>query len=162
MTRENEREIIQRGVLWKPRQLVYSGRPVLISPSASRLSLTNTVMVCWRETPESVRAFNAAMPFLAKAKRVLVTSVAERGDDVAESVGAVLRHLSLHGILAEEQVIKAIGGSVPQLLASAAQACDADLVVLGAYGHSPMREALFGGCTQSFIHHADRPVLLMH
>jgi nucleotide-binding universal stress UspA family protein len=142
--------------------LVQSGRPVLISPSTSRQSLTNTVMVCWRETPESVRALNAALPFLANAKRVLVTSVAEKGEDAADSVGATVRQLSLHGVPAEEHVIKATGGSVPQLLASAAQACDADLVVLGAYGHSPIREALFGGCTQSFIHHADRPVLLMH
>jgi nucleotide-binding universal stress UspA family protein len=142
--------------------LVHSGRPVLISPSTSRQSLTNTVIVCWRETPESVRALNAAMPFLAHAKRVLVTSVPERGEDAAEPVGAAVRQLSLHGVPAEEHVIKANGGPVPQLLASAAQACDADLVVLGAYGHSPIREALFGGCTQSFIHHADRPVLLMH
>jgi nucleotide-binding universal stress UspA family protein len=142
--------------------LVNSGRPVLIAPSAPRQTLTNTVMVCWRETTEAVRALNAAMPFLANAKRVFVTSVAEKGDDAAESVGAVIRHLSLHLIPAEERVIKANGGSIPQLLASAAQTCDADLVVLGAYGHSPMREALFGGCTQTFIHHADRPVLLMH
>jgi nucleotide-binding universal stress UspA family protein len=142
--------------------LIDSGRPVLISPSASRQTLTNTVMVCWRETAEAVRALNAAMPFLANAKRVLVTSIAEKGEDAAESVGAVVRQLSLHRVPAQEHVIKANGGSVPQLLASAAQACDADLVVLGAYGHSPMREALFGGCTQSFIHHADRPVLLMH
>jgi nucleotide-binding universal stress UspA family protein len=142
--------------------LVNSGRPVLIAPSAPRQTLTNTIMVCWRETAEAVRAFNAAMPFLANAKRVLVTSVTEKGEYADESVGAVVRQLSFHRIPAEEQVIKANGGSVPQLIASAAQACDADLVVLGAYGHSPMREALFGGCTQSFIHHADRPVLLMH
>jgi nucleotide-binding universal stress UspA family protein len=142
--------------------LIDSGRPVLISPSASRQTLANTVMVCWRETAEAVRALNAAMPFLAKAKRVLVTSVSEKGDDAAESVGATVRQLSLHCVPAQQHVIKANGGSVPQLLASAAQACDADLVVLGAYGHSPMREALFGGCTQSFIHQADRPVLLMH
>jgi nucleotide-binding universal stress UspA family protein len=142
--------------------LVHSGRPVLISPSISRQSLTDTVMVCWRETAEAVRALNAAMPFLVNAKRVLVTSVTEKGDDADESVGAAVRHLLLHRVHAEERVIKAGGGSVPQLLTSAAQACDADLVVLGAYGHSPMREALFGGCTQSFIHHADRPVLLMH
>ena len=102
------------------------------------------------------------MPFLANAKRVFVAAVAEKGEDVAESLAAAVRHLVLHGVPAKERVIKANGGSVPQLLASAAQSCDADLVVLGAYGHSPMREALFGGCTLSFIQHADRPVLLMH
>jgi nucleotide-binding universal stress UspA family protein len=142
--------------------LVNSGRPVLISSSVSPRSLTNTVMVCWRETAEAVRALNAAMPFLANAKQILVTAVAEKGEDVAESVGAAVGHLLLHSLPAEKRVIKANGGSVPQLLASAAQSCDADLVVLGAFGHSPVREALFGGCTQSFIQHGDRPVLLMH
>jgi nucleotide-binding universal stress UspA family protein len=48
------------------------------------------------------------------------------------------------------------------LLSSAAQACGADLVVLGAFGHSRMREVLFGSCTQSVIRDADTPVLLMH
>jgi nucleotide-binding universal stress UspA family protein len=144
------------------RLLLHSGRPVLISSSTSPQALTDTVMVCWRETAEAVRALSVAMPFLANAKRVVVTSVADKGAGVDESVGAVVRHLSLHRIPAEVRVITANGGSVSQLLASAAQACRADLVVLGAYGHSPMREALFGGCTQSFIHHADRPVLLMH
>jgi nucleotide-binding universal stress UspA family protein len=119
-------------------------------------------MVCWRETAEAVRALNAAMPFLANAKRVLITTVAEKDEDVAESMSALVCHLSLHRVPAEVQVIKATGGAVSELLASPAQACGADLVVLGAYGHSRMREALFGGCTQSFIHNAERPVLLMH
>jgi nucleotide-binding universal stress UspA family protein len=48
------------------------------------------------------------------------------------------------------------------LLASTARDCGADLVVSGAYGHSHLREVVFGGCTQSFIRHSDRPVLLMH
>jgi nucleotide-binding universal stress UspA family protein len=51
---------------------------------------------------------------------------------------------------------------VQELLAQAAQTCGADLIVSGAYGHSRLREVVFGGCTQSFIRHSDRPVLLMH
>jgi nucleotide-binding universal stress UspA family protein len=50
----------------------------------------------------------------------------------------------------------------PELLASAAQAHQADLVVLGAFGHSQMRERLFGGCTQFFIRNAEQPVRMMH
>jgi len=48
------------------------------------------------------------------------------------------------------------------VLASAADACAADLMVMGAYGHSRMREVIFGGCTQAVIGHAERPVLLLH
>jgi nucleotide-binding universal stress UspA family protein len=145
--------------------LVKSGRPVLISassPPSPPHALADTVMVCWRETAEAVRALGAAMPFLADANRVVVTSVAERGQDAAKSVGDVIRHLSLHGIPAEGHVPMTNGVAIADALASAAQACRADLIVLGAYGHSPMREALFGGCTESFTRHADRPVLLMH
>ena len=142
--------------------LVKSGRPVLISTSSPPPALVHTVMVCWRETAEAVRALGVAMPFLANANRVVVTSVAERNRDAAKSVGDVIRHLSLHGIAAEGHVPPTNGDAIYHVLATAAQACGADLVVLGAYGHSPMREAVFGGCTQSFIRHADRPVLLMH
>ena len=144
------------------RLLVKSGRPVLISTSSPPHALAGTVMVCWRETAEAVRALGVAMPFLANANRVIVTSIAERDQDATKSVGDVIRHLSLHGIPAEGHVPVTNGGAISEVLAAAAEACRAVLVVLGAYGHSPMREALFGGCTQSFIRHADRPVLLMH
>jgi nucleotide-binding universal stress UspA family protein len=142
--------------------LIHCGRPVLISASAAPQRLTDTVMVCWRETAEAVRALGAAMPFLLKAKRVVVTGVAERDQDIAESLDDVVRHLSWHGVPAEVLVVKANGHTVAELLTSAAQACTTSLMVLGAYGHSRMREALFGGSTQSFIRYADRPVLLMH
>lgn len=74
----------------------------------------------------------------------------------------VERHLAWNGISSEIRIIKAEGGGPPELLAAAAEGCDADLVVLGAYGHSQLREMLFGGCTQSFLRQADRPVLMMH
>jgi nucleotide-binding universal stress UspA family protein len=144
------------------RLLVGCGRPVLISTSVSPRTLTGTIMVCWRETAEAARAVSAAMPFLIAAKRVLVTSIAERNEELAVTVAGVVRHLAWNGVSAEAQVIKANGGAVPRLLATAAQACGADLVVLGAYGHSHLREVLFGGCTQAFIRDAERPVLLMH
>jgi nucleotide-binding universal stress UspA family protein len=144
------------------RLLVGCGRPVLISNSAPPRTLSGTIMVCWRETAEAARAVSAAMPFLTHAKRVVVATVAERNEDLAGSAGEVVRHLAWNGVSAEAEVIMANGGAAPRLLAMAAQACGADLVVLGAYGHSHLREVLFGGCTQTFIRDANRPVLLMH
>jgi nucleotide-binding universal stress UspA family protein len=91
-----------------------------------------------------------------------MSGVAERDQDIAESLDDVVRHLWWHGVPAEVLVVKANGHTVAELLTSAAQACTTSLMVLGAYGHSRMREALFGGSTQSFIRYADRPVLLMH
>jgi nucleotide-binding universal stress UspA family protein len=144
------------------RLLVGCGHPILIANATPPRTLTGTIMVCWRETAEAARAMSAAMPFLINAGRVVVVSVAERNEDLAASAGDVVRHLGWNGVPAEAQVIIANNGSVPQLLATAAQSCGADLIVLGAYGHSQVREALFGGCTQAFIRDADRPVLLMH
>jgi nucleotide-binding universal stress UspA family protein len=74
----------------------------------------------------------------------------------------VVRQFSWYGTPAEIQVITPNGRPVQELLAQAAQTCGADLIVSGAYGHSRLREVVFGGCTQSFIRHSDRPVLLMH
>ena len=144
------------------RLLVGCGHPVLIANASQPRTLTDTIMVCWRETTEAARAVGAAMPFLINAKRVVVVSIAERNEDLAASVAAVVRHLEWNGVSAEAQVIIANSGSAPRLLSATAQSCGADLVVLGAYGHSQLREELFGGCTQAFIRNADRPVLLMH
>jgi nucleotide-binding universal stress UspA family protein len=141
--------------------LVGCGRPVLISSSTERSTLTGTIMVCWKETPEAARAMSAGMPYLTKADRVIIVSVAEN-EDPSESMGDVARHLAWNGVRAETRVITPTGAAVPDLLASAAQECDADLIVMGAYGRSRMRELLFGSCTHSVIRNADRTVLLMH
>jgi nucleotide-binding universal stress UspA family protein len=142
--------------------LMGCGRPVLIAGSAPEPMPTGTIMVCWKETAEAARAVNAAMPFLVHAKRVVIVSVAENGEDIAEALSDVARQLAWNGIRSEIRTIIPDGTAIPGLLASAAQDCGADLVVLGAYGHSRMRELLFGSCTQAVISNADRPVLLMH
>jgi nucleotide-binding universal stress UspA family protein len=142
--------------------LIGCGRPVVISSSATPPTLTGTIMVCWKETAESARAVGAAMPFLTRAKRVVVVSVAENDEDLAEPMSDIARQLAWNGIHAGTRIITPNGEATPGLLSSAAHECGADLVVLGAYGRSRMREVLFGSCTQSVIRNADRPVLLMH
>jgi hypothetical protein len=63
--------------------LMGCGRPVLIAGSAPEPMPTGTIMVCWKEAAEAARAVNAAMPFLVHAKRVVIVSVAENGEDIA-------------------------------------------------------------------------------
>jgi nucleotide-binding universal stress UspA family protein len=142
--------------------LMGCGRPVLIAGSAPEPTPTGTIMVCWKETAEAARAVNAAMPFLVHAKRVVIVSVAENGEDIAGALSDVARQLAWNGIRSEIRNIIPDGTAIPGLLSSAAQDCGADLLVLGAYGRSRMRELLFGSCTQSMISNADRPVLLVH
>jgi nucleotide-binding universal stress UspA family protein len=142
--------------------LLGCGRPILIAGPAPASTVTGTIMVCWKESADAARAVTAAMPFLTRAKRVIFTTVAERNGDTAAAIDDVVRQFAWYGTPADVQVITPNGHPVQELLAGAAQACGADLIVSGAYGHSRLREVVFGGCTQSFIRNCDRPVLLMH
>ncbi|MBV9970369.1 MAG: universal stress protein, partial [Xanthobacteraceae bacterium] len=94
--------------------------------------------------------------------RVVILTVAENGEDPAESLGEVARQLAWNGVRTELRIVASSGGGIPAQLTAAAQECAADLVVLGAYGHSRVHEILFGSCTQAVIGNADRSVLLMH
>jgi nucleotide-binding universal stress UspA family protein len=143
------------------RLLVGCGRPLLVAAPDAPRNLTGTAMVCWKDAREPARALTAAMPILAETKRVVVAAVDE-GHASANDAAAVARQLAWHGIRAEAQTIKADGRPVAALLSSAAAACDADLLVMGSYSTGPLRQEIFGGCTQSLLEHADLPVFLLH
>jgi nucleotide-binding universal stress UspA family protein len=142
--------------------LLGCGRPILIASATPPETVTGTIMVCWRESADAARAVTAAAPFLTQAKRVVFVGVAEKNQDTAAALEEVVRQFAWCGVPAAVQVITPNGRPVHELLATAARGCEADLIVSGAYGHSHLREVVFGGCTQSFIRHADRPILLMH
>jgi nucleotide-binding universal stress UspA family protein len=142
--------------------LMGSGSPILIASSAFEAKLTQTVMVCWKESPEAARAVGAAMPFLTNAERVVIASVAESGEDIARTMDELVHRLAWNGIAAETRVVAPEGKAIPEVLGSLARECGANLVVMGAYGRSRMREILFGGCTLEAIRHAEQSVLLMH
>ena len=138
------------------------GRPVLVAATAAPRTLTGTVMVCWNESGNAARAVAAAAPILGNAKRVVFTTVAERDADGTEAVHDLARQFARNGVSTEAQVIPANGSGIAGLLAAAAEDCGADLVVMGAYGQSRVRELIFGSCTEALIRAADRPILLMH
>src|SRR5262245_43373693 len=140
--------------------LAKSGRPLLIAPKSPRSSITGTAFVCWKEAPEAARALSAALPLLAKAQRVVVANVIEEADQPPQSLHGVARYLAFHGIAAETRLLPR-SAPVQDLLVAAADAHEADLIVLGAYGHSRAREFVFGGCTRSFLDDARVPVLMM-
>jgi len=144
------------------RLLLDCGRPVLIAGSSPSQTVTGTIMVCWRESADAARALTAAMPFLASAKRVLLVSVAERNEVNLKAMNGLARQFAWNQVPAEVRVVEPDGRAAQEILAAAADSCDADLVVMGAYGHSRLREALFGGCTDTFVRDATRAVLLMH
>jgi nucleotide-binding universal stress UspA family protein len=118
-------------------------------------------MVCWRDTPDAARAVVAATPFLERAQRVVFVAIDESGTARAD-VEAAAAQFRWNGLPTDTQVIAAAGRPAADLLREAGQVCGADLVVMGAYGHSRVRELIFGGCTRAVLASADRPVLLFH
>lgn len=143
--------------------LVGCGRPLLIAPAEAPMCALETAMVCWKETRDAARAVSTDMPLLTKARRVVVVSVNEDGDEaLSEAVGGIVRELAWNGIAAEARVLARGQGTTADALLTAARTFAADLMVMGAYGHRHLREVLFGGCTQSAIEAAQCAVFLVH
>jgi nucleotide-binding universal stress UspA family protein len=136
------------------------GRPVLIIPKdQDRIDVQN-VVVAWKDTPEAQRAVADALPFMKRAKSVIVVQVRE-GEDEPDFKN-VIAYLKGHGIAAKSQVIEAAGKSATDAIVDLARRSQTDLIVAGAYGHSRLREWAFGGVTRGLL--ADTPVacLLSH
>lgn len=141
------------------------GRPVLVVPAAGIDSLSPArVMVAWNGSREAARAVADALPFLQMARRVEVVSVADRRNsgDPAGSGRDLCRHLGHHGIQAESVILPPPGIEVSEALLSRAAAESMDLIVLGAYGHSRVRELVLGGVTRNLLHFSAVPLLLSH
>ena len=92
-------------------------------------------LVAWNGSPQAARAVQAALPFLAQAKRVLVASLTEEGGSADTS--GIVHYLAGHGIAAETRAEKSDKGAVGERLLDTVRASSSDLLVMGAYGHSP-------------------------
>jgi nucleotide-binding universal stress UspA family protein len=140
--------------------LMHSGRPVLLAPPEPPSGIGYVVAVAWNGSPEGVRALAASLPFLEKATAVsLITS----GDaDASGSLNAI-DYLAWHGVTVEHRKVAAGSGRhVGSILFDSARDCGADLLVMGAFGHVPWREQLFGGATHTALATMPLPLLLMH
>ena len=142
--------------------LINSGRPLLIPPLASLPTLPDTVIIAWKSTPEAARAVAAAMPFLSIAKQIVIMTVAEDETTIAEE-GAVRLMANLHwdGFSASTRRLAPDAQGAAEALLTAARE-QAALLVMGGYGHSRLREWIFGGFTERALREADIPVLMTH
>lgn len=143
-----------------------SGRPTIILPEAPKtrrpLSL-DVVGVAWDFSRPAARAVADAMPLLERAKTVrVVTITQEKKIDTQRSGAELARHFSFHGIETAVEEEDAAGRSIGQALGDYATAHDLDLLVMGAYGHSRLRDFVLGGATKTVISHPPLPVLLSH
>jgi nucleotide-binding universal stress UspA family protein len=138
-----------------------TGRPLLI-PSAAHPApaVAGRVAIAWKPTPQAARAVAAATPFLEAAKEIVVISVEEE-DAPRDDPGRLLRTLARHGFKADPQRLSpGPRGSAETLLAAATE--QAGLLVMGGYGHTRIREWVFGGFTQRVLADAPMPALVAH
>lgn len=142
--------------------LMDSGRPLLIAAAKAPDALGGTVAIAWKDTPEAARAVSAAIPFIGAAARVVIVSVAERSGQPDKSCDRLRGMLSWHN--PNVSVVRLEASNAPPVEALLAESVKfgADLLVMGGYGHSRVREAVFGGFTRSILDEAAIPVLMAH
>jgi nucleotide-binding universal stress UspA family protein len=141
--------------------LIESGRPLLIPPAAPLTALPETVAIAWKATPQAARALTAALPFLSLAKQIVVLTVAEEERTTQEEADRLIAGLRWHGIPVSVRHLRPEAHSAPDTLLSAAGE-HAALLVMGGYGHSRLREWIFGGFTLHVLRGAEVPVLMAH
>lgn len=142
-----------------------SGRHLLLLPGDRSLRARfSHALVAWDGRREAARGMAEALPYLRKAQDVTVM-VATQGDSVEDDalIGPdAVAHLQHHGIEAELRHIKTTNGELGPALIREAQRLEADLMVMGGYGHSRLREWLLGGVTEHLLHHAPVPLVIAH
>jgi len=140
-----------------------SGRPVVLFPPNSTASRVRRVLVAWNATREAIRAVKDALPLLGRAAavEVLIVDHQRQRERHGQEPGAdLVRHLARRGAQVEVRCLSSEGKDVGHLLLSQAVAFRADLLVMGAYGHSTVREWMFGGVTRTVLYEAGLPVLM--
>ena len=151
---------------WYAESIVFgSGRPVLLLPQRSRARelVLDTVVIAWDGSRPAARAVADALPFLERAKTVRVLTVLNEKELSSESPAAELsRYLERRGIDATPDCIDAAGRRIGEILSSYLTSHQADLLVMGAYGHSRVREFILGGATRSMLSNPPLPILLSH
>jgi len=138
-----------------------SGRGLLVVPPGyHQPEPIRTVLVAWNGSREAARALAEALGFIRDADRTVVLLVDPKTD--AGMDRHIERHLARHGVTAGIVKVESQGRGVADVVLDEARRISADLVVMGGYGHTRLREQVFGGATLDMLSIADRPILLAH
>jgi nucleotide-binding universal stress UspA family protein len=136
-----------------------SGRPVLISPQTAPATIGTRICMGWNGTAESASAVYAALPWLqrAEAVRILSADGYQRRGPAAPDLAA---YLSLHDVRADIVMFQSVGNSVGAGLLAAARDFGCDLLAMGAYSHSRLRQLILGGVTRHVLERGNLPVMM--
>ncbi len=152
---------------WYAESIIFgSGRPTIILPQARKgaggLKL-DTIVLAWDFGRPAARVVADALPILEKAKRVfVVTIINEKLIDTKRSGAELAKHLARHGINVVLDVIDAAGRNIGDVIESSVTSRNGDVLVMGAYGHSRIREFILGGATKSMLTRPPLPIFLSH
>jgi nucleotide-binding universal stress UspA family protein len=152
---------------WYAESIIFgSGRPTLIIPHTRKRAgafALDTVVVAWDFSRPAARAVADALPILEKAKHVSVVTVAnEKVIDTKRSGAELAKHLARHGVAVVLDTVDAAGRGIGDVLESYVTSRNVDVLVMGAYGHSRIREFILGGATQSMLSRPPLPIFFAH
>jgi nucleotide-binding universal stress UspA family protein len=151
-----ENEIIQSA-------LFNAGRPVLVVPYIQKNAFkVDRVMVCWDGSRSAARAIGDAIPLIQRAGKIEVVTIEPRERQNELSSADIALHLARHDLKVELKPIVAPGADVANTLLSYAADSSIDLIVMGGYGHSRLREFVLGGATRGILQSMTVPTLMSH
>jgi nucleotide-binding universal stress UspA family protein len=161
-----ELHAVQAGREVPERLLLGVGRPILVVPYAGAFkTVGERVLVAWNASREATRAVNDALPILQQASQATVLAINPRrgvsGDGDVPGADLAL-HLSRHGVNAEASSLATADVAVAPMLLSRVADLQADLLVMGGYGHSRVREIILGGVTREILRSMTVPTVLSH
>ena len=136
-----------------------SGRPVLLAPQVVPKTVGTRICLGWNGTAESASAVSAVLPWLHRAEAVRILSAEgyqRRGPGAPE----LAAYLALHGVKAEQVTFQPVGGVVGAGILAAARDFGCDLLAMGAYSHSRLRQLILGGVTRHVLERAALPVMM--
>lgn len=148
----------------KPEDVILTcGRPVLVVPNGNSYShVGENVIVAWNDSREAALAIEGALPLLTEANPVTIVSVKPHPDCDWQPDSELIHQLARHGFRADAEAITEDGRSPASLVSARATSTHADLVVMGAYGHSRWREMVLGGMTHDMLADMNVPLLMAH
>jgi len=139
-----------------------SGKPILMVPYAGSFpTIGERVLVAWNDSSQAARAVGDALPLMTGAKKVTILTIARRDADGISTDG-IVGYLDRHGIASESERLVANESEIADLLLSRAADEAADLMVMGLYSHSRLREQMFGGVSREVLRNMTIPVLMSH
>ena len=142
--------------------LFESGRPVLVVPTGEIIeSAGETLLIAWKDDAAAARALATALPLIAKARYICVMAIGEESK-VGASLRAAHRYLRLHNPDVYIELVEARDRLAGELLLAKADLWDDVILLMGAYGHSRLRERVTGGVMEYILQHTTAPVLMAH